>query len=279
MEAVPAGPVAHPASLKESTGPEGPDAAAAALLAASTQAANYLGNVEVDAGMNPAEVLSEPAARQAAARWRSGSAARRITAALARLTTSLQSWGLGATSSAARGSPELVPVRARPLLSGPSERPRWPTLEGILQNLWALRWRTWLACFLLLLFPRASALVVVLLCRYLIKGLVALIVYFGQELFAQIAVTVHEVEDTMVSWLGSYLHPVPHAPVSQVPLMRQQPSDGTAERPPAMPPQPGNHNNYDHHPPTRPIDVLTVLLLAGNLLRGQPGVGGGNPAG
>ena len=224
----------------------------------------------MDGDLSATEVLREPSARQAATRWRSGSGPRQITAALARLTTSLQGWMTGPRGDS---SARLTPVHARPLQDVQPEQ-GGPSLAVLFGRLRALRWRTWLACFLTLCFLRAVALIIVLACRYFIKGVVALVVYFGRELLSQLALTVHEVEDSMVAWMSSYLH-TPTSPLgygsmfsSPVPPERWDASATPLSAPPPSP---------ETAQPTRPLDVLTVLLLALNLLRGQPGWVGVNP--
>ena len=269
-------PSRRPADPPAVTEVEG--SAAASLLQAAVEAANTLGDVRVEGDLNPAEVLQEPSTREAATKWRSGSAARRITAALARLTTSLQTWAAGSNNAAAQAG-RLIPVRAQPLQGGPQAPPRWPSLEGFWRAARAWRW-TWLAVMVVLLFPKAVALCVVLACRYVVKGVVALIIYFGKELLHQLAMTVHEVEDALVDVLSSYLQPSPQ-PLgygSFLPSVLSGPPLQMGDKPdsPSPPPTPTTEVTQ----PTRPLDVLTVLLLVANLFRGQPGGGGGaNPQG
>ena len=94
--------------------------AAEAIMTAVGSAADQLGTAEVDAGRTAAEILGDEASRASAARWRSGSVHRRLTATLARLMTSLQQWtslapaapppgypGASATTASTSGSCQL----------------------------------------------------------------------------------------------------------------------------------------------------------------------------
>ena len=244
--------------------------AAAEVLQAAQRAAAHLGDQSVAGGLNAAQVLAEPSAREAATRWRAGPAARRVTAALARLTSALQPWGPRLPQGVAVPRPVLEPVCPRPLRAGP--QPQAQNFSScVLQVVGNWRWRTWLAIFLILFFPKAVALLVALVCKWVIKGLVSLLLYFGRELVAQLSLTMSEMEDALVAWLTAYLQgetPLPtylqvqpSAPASPAPGVEHV---GTQPPPGVLP------------APTRPIELLTVALLGLHLWRGQPG-GVGNP--
>ena len=78
--------------------------AAQCALEAADRAAARLGAAEVDGGLTAAEILGDPRTRESAAKWRTGSGPRQVTAALARLTTSLKRW-VGSTSTPAIVNP------------------------------------------------------------------------------------------------------------------------------------------------------------------------------
>ena len=105
----PGHPNANPVALKPVT--EG-------LLTAVDCAVQQLGSEEIAAGMTAQEILSDDSARASAAKWRSGTMSRRITATLARLVSSLQSW----SPNAARSAPPAAAMEAgrpKPLRGGP----------------------------------------------------------------------------------------------------------------------------------------------------------------
>ncbi|CAE7267807.1 unnamed protein product, partial [Symbiodinium sp. CCMP2456] len=180
------------------------EAAATTLLQAVKTAAHQLGSVEVSEGQTAEEVLGDQASLQAASRWRAGGAARKLTAVLARLTTSLQSW------TSLSGRPQSSPGRALP-----AERPRplvrastAPAPAAQLRSSWwsqVAAWRlgTFCALALALLFPRVVALAIALLCKLIIRGLVALVMYFGRELYVQLSASLAEVETSLVDWLST----------------------------------------------------------------------------
>ena len=259
-------------SLMSSVGDGDPAAHSAAqeVLQAAQRAAAHLGDQTVADGMNAAQVLAEPSAREAATHWRAGPAARRVTAALARLTSALQPWGPRLPPGVAVPRPVLEPVRPRPLQAGP--QPRTQTFGAyVLQLVGNWRWRTWLAIFFILFFPKAVALLVALVCKWVVKGLVSLLLYFGRELVAQLSLTMSEMEDALVSWLTTYLQGE-----TPLPAYLQVQSATPASASPGV--EHVGTQSSPGVPPTqaRPIELLTVALLGLNLWRGQPG-GVGNP--
>ena len=103
--------------------------AAEDILRVVEEAASQLGPVEVDAGRTPHEVLSDQASREAATRWRAGSAPRRFTATLARLATAVQSWTAPGPRPESSGTGPLAPQSDLVLsvnLRTKDTRPLWP---------------------------------------------------------------------------------------------------------------------------------------------------------
>ncbi|CAE7723782.1 osm1, partial [Symbiodinium sp. CCMP2456] len=218
-----------------------------ALLEAAHSAAVQLGDEPLDAGLTAAEVLQDPSACATAARWKAGSVARRVTAALAKLTTSLPTW----TSQTLRPVGGLQPVRPRPL-TRVSVGPARPSAAELLRAWLPLtRWRTWLVLVLVLLFPRVVALLIALVVRLCIRGLVAICLHLGRELFSQLTAAAAEVEDSLVLWLSELLLGS-HSP-PQPPLLL---TDGAP--PPAPPPATGSLTTAL---PARPFDLVTLVRL------------------
>ncbi|CAE6958585.1 unnamed protein product, partial [Symbiodinium sp. CCMP2592] len=240
------------------------DVTASTLLQAAQSAAQSLGEHEVDQGLTPAEILQDQHSRDSASRWRAGDARRRITAALARLVNSLQSWTTGSTERAStRNGPQ--PVRPRPVQAlrvDPSTAAAssmwWPRYSWI--NKWTL-----LGLMLMVLFPKVTALVFGLMVRLVLRALSALISHLARELFTQILEITGDIEAQLVHFLSVQLgltsdwHPpmtMPGAPAPPV-----YPAFAPPPAPPAA-------------LPARPMDMITLVLVALQL-RNAPGLGWG----
>ena len=250
--------------------------AAQSLLRAAEAAAEQLGDLEVDQGLTAKEVLADPKTKASAVRWRAGGAPRQVTAALARLTSSLGRWVSGGPASSSQlASDQLEPVQPRPVRrpqSGETRETSSPDgFMWLVCRLRALRWRTVLAVMFVLLCPKLVALILALVVKLLVRAVVALLTHICKELFEQIMGAVGEIENNLVTWLSHHLGM--ETPTS-APLylttgqgVQQQPSQPSSPVPPSS-------------LPTRPVDLVTVVLLVLNLRRGLPaGVGGGEPRG
>ena len=230
--------------------------AAQCALDAAGVAAARLGTAEVDQGLTAAEVLADPRTRQ-------------VTAALARLTTSLRRLVSSSTTPARPSSSalQLTPAEARPVLgpSGPGPTPAsWWSSFGWLAR---CRWRTGLAVLLVLLFPKVVALVLALLVKLCVRAVVALLTHVCKELFFQVMSAASDIEDGLVAYLSQQLgmHPAPPPP-----FLTNGP----------VPPQQATAPVAPQTLPARPFDLITVVLLVWNLRRGLPaGGGGGEPQG
>ncbi|CAE7669804.1 osm1 [Symbiodinium sp. CCMP2592] len=237
---------------------------AQSLLAAVHSAAAQLGDAEVDNGRTAQEVLTDPQALESASRWRAGTAPRQLTAALARLTTSLRAWVSAPTRTAATPSPStLTPARPRPVQAhrGPQSAPQ-PIVIAWLRWLVSCRWKTGLAILFILMFPRLVALCLALLVKLFIRGTVALLTHVCRELVQQIMGAANEIEENLITWLSQQLG------------VRQQPAAPlylTSHPAPPPPPELAPASTL----PARPFDLLTVVLLVWNLRRGQPAGGVG----
>ena len=261
-------PSKHPSSSADAL--KGATQAAQSLLNAVDQAAAQLGDTEIDSGLTAPEILADPQTRESASRWRAGNAPRRVTSALARLTTSLKSWMQGSSSTTSATSTSLLaPTRARPLLqSGRPTDPVEPPSHLMVLYTWfrAARWRTGLAALSVLMFPKVVALIIALIIRLWVRATMALLTHVGRELFLQIMSAASDIEDNLVSWLTQQLGGQSAPAPSYL-------TDGATlhTSPPATTPTAAL--------PARPFDLVTVVLLVWNLQRGLPAGGGGNGQG
>ncbi|CAE7443412.1 unnamed protein product [Symbiodinium sp. CCMP2592] len=200
-------------------------------------------------------MLEDPQARAAAARWRAGSSARRLTAVLARARQGLQAWVNGPTRELSGGPP--APVRPRPIR--PASRDGTPA-EPTSWRAWLPRLSVWtvllLVCFLV--FPRIIAKFATLILRLLGKAMFSLMSNLIQELLSQTLQAATEMEDQVVEYLNLYLGGE-SKPVASLPQ-----SDAVAT-PPAQQQVVVAH-------PTRPVDLLMLLLLTLNLRQQQGGI-------
>ena len=163
--------------------------------------------------------------------------------------------------------------RPRPLIRAPAaaqparlQQPSWWSRVAPCR-LW-----TFFALALALCFPRVVALTVALFCKLVIRGMVALIVYFGRELYFQLSVSLAEVENSLVEWLATQLSGGGAGPP---PLLQAPPGQQQQQQPQ----QPRLEPGVVPHP-TRPLDLVTVVLLAWNVYQGLPVRGGaGVPGG
>ena len=167
------------------------------MLAVVTQAAGQLGTEEVSA-------LSDPRFRDQAARWRSGSESRRISAAFARLINSLHMIRPGWLKPAPVRAPDEPPVTdAIPMNS---DRTTQASAGSAAWNLsWFMKgaelcagwcmahWRTLMVALLCLAFPRLVALLVAALIRMVIRACAAVVFRVIQEVWNEFKVGVQQI--------------------------------------------------------------------------------------
>ncbi|CAE7783373.1 unnamed protein product, partial [Symbiodinium pilosum] len=156
-------------------------------------------------------------------------------------------------------APGLAPVRPRPLRTGASQP------DGATQRVdapwWSWRpsrWK-WSIFFILgiaVLFPRIVALLIALVIRLIDRAVMGLTLQVLKELWAQALLAAAAVEDNFAAWLNVQLGIVMEPP----PLLTHGPA--VAPQAPATMLQPH---------PTRPIDVLIILLLGYNIRLGWGG--------
>ena len=218
---------------------------------------------EIEPGVSMAAALATPTSRAQAAKWRSGSESRRVTAVLARMLQGLQAIKPTWLDSE---PVELEPPVAQPL---PVHRPQavevtpWARLMkfgGLAHRLKSM-WRTWAILLVLLFFPRLTAMILTLLVRLVFRAFYAILarmfIEIGREmkqLLSQATLATSAVEDTVVSLLDDLF---------QDPLGQLLPQPEIAEAPMAHGPQPGAPP-YGA-PPSSPWSFCSTVLLAINL--------------
>ena len=237
------------------------EAAKGAASAAAEALQSVAGRLKepLDGGLTATQVLEDPQTRAAAARWRAGSGARQLTAVLARALQGLQAWARWPARETDQGQP--APVRPRPLRgSSRDHAPAEPT-----------SWRAWLPSFsvrtvllliCLFLFPRIIAKLTTLILRLLGRALASLVSNLIQELLSQTLQAATDMEDQVVEWLNHHLGG------NSKPVVSLPQSEAVAP-PPAQQPVVVSH-------PTRPVDLLMLLLLGLNLRQQQVGGGWGS---
>ncbi|CAE7376397.1 unnamed protein product [Symbiodinium microadriaticum] len=214
------------------------EAAKGAASAAAEALQSVAGRLKepLDGGLTATQVLEDPQTRAAAARWPAGSGARQLTAGDGPET---------ACSGAAR------PLRGSSRDHAPAE----PT-----------SWRAWLPSFsvrtvllliCLFLFPRIIAKLTTLILRLLGRALASLVSNLIQELLSQTLQAATDMEDQVVEWLNHHLGG------NSKPVVSLPQSEAVAP-PPAQQPVVVSH-------PTRPVDLLMLLLLGLNLRQQQVG--------
>ena len=228
---------------------------------------------EVEPGVSMLETLSNPNLRASAAKWRSGSDSRRVTALFARLMNGLHTirpaWleNLG-------GQHEPAPVRPLPVAEaaeGPKQAPSWVAWKAWI--LTKLHKRTLVLFLVLLCFPKICALVVTTVMRLVFRAVLALagriLAEFGKEvkeILWQVSWATSSTEDSVMHFLEELMFKHDTSTTSEaVPLM----STTTTVDPPGTP--------CPHHP-SPPWSFVSCLLLVADLaLRLRPMAGAGGP--
>ena len=214
-------------------------------------------------GRSAAQVLGDPAGVAQAARWRTGNATRRMTSMLCRMAQNLKGWVGGPTRSSSTEQQVPVPVRPRPLRGqlGAEVPPAGPQWRSWLPS----RWKWWMIILVMVavLFPRIVALVIALVIRLVTRAVLSLIVHVFKEVWTQAMMAAAEVEEGIAQWLYVQLDMIVPTEPLQPPLL----TNGPAALPSTSAPNAGQPH------PTRPVDVLLVLML-GLGLRRPPQIGG-----
>ena len=242
-----------------------PQAAAAAFRAVE-QAGSQLGSAPLGNGLTAEQVLSDPTNRAAAARWRSGSMPRRITAALARAMQSLQEWSPPGALGPAGGPVPTEPLPVRSARGTATALPAPVTSSGLLWWVPRLTFRTVGLLLFLLLFPRVVALVLALVFRLLSRAALSFVANVLFEIYQQAMFGAADVEDLLVHWLHQQLGWQTATPSPEPVFLTAASQSAPSTAPAAAAGQTSL--------PTRPVDILIVVLLGLNL-RQQPRLGGG----
>ena len=242
--------------------------AARAVTAALDVAAEKLGPGPVAGEKSSAQILADGPSRISATRWRSGDAARRLTATLARAKEALQQWVGAGPYTEPRRPPTVaapvqpLPVRRQPGYYGPPAGPSclWHWFQWRLPRA-PVSWRVVLALLVVLFFPRLVALSVALVVRLALKAVVNLTTHLVRELYYQVFQVTAELEEQMVAWLQQQLGFGP----TTTPALDGHARADFASPVPVPVPAPS---------PARPVDWAALLLLFLNL-RQRFVVGGG----
>lgn len=221
------------------------------LLALVHQAAGQLADDEQSA-------LCDPSFRDQAARWRTGSESRRISAAFARFINSLHiirpGWLKPQAVRMAPDEPPMVdPLPVHPPRAGRTtlSTMAWCVQTGskVCENVcaWCMtRWRTLMIVLICLAFPRVVALLCAALFRMLVRAVAAVVCRVLQEVWSELKLGLHQislastsVESMVLEQLEGILmdpQPPPAPPVQHQPAMHWQPVNAPVSNPPPAPP-------------------------------------------
>ena len=227
---------------------------------------------EVEPGVSMLETLSNPDLRASAAKWRSGSDSRRVTALFARLMNGLHTIRPAWLENIG-GNHEPSPVRPLPVaeaLHGPMQATNWVAWKAWILS--KLHKRTLVLGLVLLCFPKICALVATTVMRLVFRALLALasriLAEFGKEvkeILWQVSWATSSTEDSVMHFLEELMFRSEASTSEAVPLM----SSPSTVDPPSTP--------CPHHP-SPPWSFVSCLLLVADLaLRLRPMAGAGGP--
>ncbi|CAE7489091.1 unnamed protein product [Symbiodinium natans] len=244
-------------------------AAATTVRHALQQAAAQLGPEEIEPGLSASEVVADASSWASASRWRSGSNARRFTAALCRMLSLLE--GLRPDVGEVRAADTLEgpqPVEPRPLRGALARRgstsvaAQEPQVRQMVWS-WLLRplrlWKTCAVLLLVLICPRLVALLASMIIRLLCRAMILVLGRVAHELWqevrmgishASLAVTELELQlvELLESWMGW-----PNVVPSTAPPYLTDPSFV-----PSPPPTPAPGASL----PARPLEIVHLVLMA-----------------
>ena len=221
--------------------------------------------------------LSDPSFRASAARWRSGPQTRKVTAAFARLLSSLSAIKPDCFKRTVEkeNSGEMPVVEALPMTEVARKNPTsWKWFCGSTNGMatWvAGHWRTLWVLILMLCFPKLVAMLVAMLIRLIIRLMMALVMRVVREVAFELGdVMLHlsqltaNVELVLMGQLENMVHDwVPSMMAPSAPTQSQHGSG----HPPMAPG--GTMNGGDlgqPAPPIPPSNFFTPLLLLVNLV-------------
>lgn len=213
--------------------------------------------------------LDDPGFRQQAARWRSGSGSRRVSAAFARLLTSLYTifpgWAT-ADGLAQSAAPPIVEALPFDQSSQPSLRVWWLRFSMGWQS--SLRWmvsyrRTLWALLLLLLFPRVVAALIATVVRLFIRLMLAITTRLLRDLWLELGGVVNQLSSVSQGVETALMSQLEQILVDWWPPATSQPSLQPADPPAGTPAGASVPLGGGLAPPPSPL--FTNLLLAANL--------------
>ena len=233
-------------------------------MQAVARAEQACADLEVEPGVSMRAALQDPGTRAQAARWRSGSEPRRVTAILARMLQSLQrirpGWGCEERTVE---MPVAEPLPVRPQPAQPSAGSfGWRSVLRLPNCLATVKgyWRTMAFVVLAVMFPKVFAmlatLVIRLLCRAVLVLLGRVASEIGRELhtalmqFSYASSTVEEWLVAMADEMMGFSHPLPGVQHFTPPV--SSPSSSTTS-------QDGSFGVCPQH--SSPWQFLTTILV------------------
>ena len=245
-------------------------------MQAVARAEQACGDLEVEPGVSMRAALRDPGTRAQAARWRSGSEPRRVTAILARMLQSLQrirpGWGC---EEAVADLPvaEPMPMRPQPGARAWSLQSmlRWPLCLTAMRGYW----RTMAFVALAVLFPKVFAMLATVMVRLLCRAILVLVGRLASEIGRELHTAVmqlSEVSSTVEEWLVTmademmgFTHPVPVVQQFQPPVSSS--SSSTSSQNGSVGVCPSNSSPWQF--------LTTVLVVIDIMLHRRPWGGAG----
>ena len=227
-------------------------------MEAVARAAQEMGTAEIEPGVSMSEALSNPAARAQAARWRSGSESRRVTAILARMLEALKNVRPAWTEcQGAAALPVAQPLPVRQRISGASAS-WWDYVLYRMRHqvMTRLTMRTWCAVIFLLLFPKLLGMIVSACLKLVFRVGVAMlgrvVLERGREFHDMVqmafsASTFFEAE--LLAWVDGLLFDSPPVPMPAPPNMVPNTSSSSTDLQGCCP------------APAGPWNLITTMLL------------------
>lgn len=258
--------VSFPANAREEDGLDrgcGPSVLRAVQLAAGELSSEEMAS------------LRDPDFRSQAARWRSGSGSRKISAAFARLLNALYSIRPGWATSAGPAVLEPLPtVEALPINAvGVKNDQTWSRLRGLVHMAYVFLvkyWRTLWVLLVIIMFPKLASALVAMVIRMVIRFIAAMFMRVFRELtlelggvLAQLSTLTTGFEQTLVHQLDMWMIDWGPSPTKQL-VGEASTGDSTpvATGPGANPIQ-GHGSTQPAQPSSQ---VFTQLLLVLNLV-------------
>ena len=218
--------------------------------------------------------LQDPGFRSQAARWRSGSGSRKISAAFARLLNALYSIKPGWAASTGPSVCEPLPtVEALPInrIEGKNDQ-TWSQLKGMVRMAYVFLvkyWRTLWVLLVVIMFPKLASAMVAMVIRMVIRFIAAMVMRVFRELtlelggvLAQLSTLTTGVEQTLVHQLDMWMIDWSPSPGIQLGGDSSTSDSATVAAPPGANPI-GGHGAQPSPPSGQ---LFTQALLVFNLI-------------